>query len=502
MCRCSSVVERTTHNRVVRSSTLRTGIVLSRSTPMNSQFVQNLHHFIKKHAMIKQGETVLIAVSGGADSIALLYGLHALQTQLSCKFHVVHIDHSLRQDSTDDAEFVLKQATHLEIPFSLQTIDVSQLSKEWKLSIETTARKARYEIYETVCAKTGATKIALGHHKDDIAETVLMNLIRGTGSNGLKGIAPIRDGKYIRPLATFTRKDIETYLKSIGIVPREDTTNEDKQFLRNRIRHELIPFLEQEYNPNIKNGLYRTAEILGSETEYLDTIAQEAYTECKQTVPDPASIVLDRQKFQANHIVLQRRILRHVVTETTGQLNDFSYDHCQVIIDIINGEKPNAKFTLPNQFVFKRSYQELVFERPNDEKNDYDYVYTLNIPGKTFLYNQNAEITASFVDIPSSSATSIPDGVNEAMFDCSKIDFPLTVRNRRQGDRFQPFGMKGTKKIKNFFIDEKVPQDQRSRVPLLLCGNEIMWVICFTTSEKFKILNTTKRCLHLQYEEF
>ncbi len=449
--------------------------------------------------MIENGETVLIAVSGGPDSMALLYGLHALQIQLNSQLHVVHIDHCLRQDSAADAEFVREQATKLDLPFSGHTIDISQLSKEWKLSIETAARKARYDFYESVCSKTGATKIALGHHKDDIAETVLMNIIRGTGSSGLKGIAPIRDNKYIRPLAVFTRKDIETYLKSIDVVPREDPTNTNKQFLRNRIRHDLIPILEQEYNPNINNGLCRTAEILGSESSYIDKTAQQAYTECKLTTSDTAALILDRQKFLQYHIALQRRILRHAVSDTMGTLNDFSYDHCHTIIDIINDEKPNAKFTLPNAFVFKRAYQKLILQRNSDEIVDYDYM--LNIPGKTVLSILNAEITATFLDTNKNDLPTIPDGTKNAMFDYRNIDLPLNIRNRRHGDRFQPYGMKGTKKIKDFFIDEKVPHDQRNRIPLLVCGEEIIWIVGFTTSEKFKIQTTTKRCLHLQYEK-
>ncbi len=449
--------------------------------------------------MIEYGETVLIAVSGGADSIALLYGLHALQTQLSCQLHVVHIDHCLRPDSAADAEFVQEQATKLDLPFSGHTIDISRLSKEWKLSIETAARKARYDFYESVCSNTGATKVALGHHKDDIAETVLMNIIRGTGSSGLKGIAPIRDGKYIRPLATYTRKDIETYLKSIDVVPREDPTNKDKQFLRNRIRHNLIPILEQEYNPNMKNGLCRTAEILGSESSYLDKIAQQAYTECELTTSDTASLILDRQKFLQYHIALQRRILRHAVSDILGELNDFSYDHCQTILNIVNGDKPNAKFTLPNVFVFKRAYQKLILQRNSDEIIDYNYI--LNIPGKTKLSILNAEITATFLDTNINDLPTIPDGTKDALFDYCNIDLPLKLRNRRHGDRFQPYGLKGTKKIKDFFIDEKVPHDQRSRIPLLVCGEEIMWVVGFTTSEKFKIQTTTKRCLHIRYEK-
>ena len=464
---------------------------------MDARFVQEMHRFISQHTMIEDGETVLVAVSGGADSLALLYGLHALQTPLNCQLHVVHLDHGLRHDSPTDAEFVREHAVRLELPFTGRSVELLHLTKQWKLSVEAAGRRARYEFYESVCAQVGATKVALGHHQDDIAETVLMNLLRGTGSSGLKGIVPIRDGKFIRPLVAFTRQEIESFLKSINLVPQEDSTNIDKRYLRNRIRHELIPLLEQNYNPNIGTGLSRTAEILGAESEYLDTIAREAFDTCRLPSSQPTCIMLDREKLLPYHIALQRRVLRHSVSEIFGQIDDFYFEHYQAILGLINGDKPNTVLTLPNGFQFRRAYQQLIFEKTQVETED--FAYPLNVPGKTYIPTLNTEITAHLSDMPPRDFSSLPDGTFEAMFDYSEIQFPLIVRNRRQGDRFQPHGMQGTKKIKDFLIDVKVPRCERDRIPILACGDEIVWVIGFTTNERFKIQPQTQRCLHLHY---
>ncbi len=473
---------------------------------MKADFVRQTHRFIAQHKMIENGETVLVAVSGGADSLALLYGLHALRAQLNCELHVVHLNHCLRPEADADAKFVQQHAVHLGLPCTIRRVAVPRLVKQWKLSVEAGGRKARYQFYEDVCTEVSATKVALGHHQDDIAETVLMNLIRGSGASGLKGIAPVRDIKFIRPLAGSTRQQIEAFLTSIGITPRQDTTNTDVNYLRNRVRHELIPQLARDYNPNIKTGLSRTADVLGAESEYLDTVARKAFETCR-IQGTHKNIVLDRVKFRQYHIALQRRMLRQSVFEMLGDMSDLYFAHCEAMLNLVEADTPNTVLALPNDLRFRRAYQQLIFERKPVEMES--FAYPVTTVGKTPITILNTEITAELGDIAERGTLPLPDGKFEAIFDYDTLrkvfakpsseTIPLTVRNRQQGDRFQPYGMRGTKKIKDFLIDAQVPRSERDSIPLLVCGDEILWVIGYTTSDTFKIKSDTRQYLYLHY---
>ncbi len=458
---------------------------------MTSRFLQQLHRFISQHAMIETGETVLVAVSGGADSLALLYGLHALRAKLECHLHVAHLNHNLRPDADADAEFVRQHAARLDVPFSLAQVELPVLS-------EAAGRAARYQFYEEVAARSGATKVALGHHRDDIAETVLMHLLRGSGTTGLKGILPVREERFIRPLAGFTRQEIEAFLASMNIEPRHDATNTDTRYLRNRIRHELLPLLERDYNPNVKIGLNRTAEVLGAESEYLDAMAREAFEKCRvRQHEDEDSMRLDRALFRRYPLALQRRMLRYCVFEMQGHITDFYFQHCQAILDVIQGDAPNAVLALPNGLQFRRAYQCLIFERERVETGN--FAYPLAVPGNTSVRALNAEIASRVVGVDADDVPPLPDGKLAAAFDWDTIRLPLTVRNRRPGDRFQPYGMQGTKKLKDFFIDAKVPRFERDRVPLLVSGDELVWVIGYTTSEQTQLHAHTRRYLLVRF---
>ena len=462
---------------------------------MKTRFLQQLHRSISQHAMIEKGETVLVAVSGGADSLALLYGLHTLCAKLECHLHVAHLNHNLRPDADADAEFVRQHAARLDVPFSLDKVELPVQS-------EAAGRAARYQFYEEVAERIGATKIALGHHQDDTAETVLMHLLRGSGTTGLKGILPVREGRFIRPLAGFTRQEIEAFLASMNLAPRDDATNTDTRYLRNRIRHALLPLLERDYNPNIKSGLNRTAEVLGTESEYLDLAAREAFEKCqtRQHGENEDSIILDRTQFRQYHVALQRRMLRHCIAEIHGQMSDFYFRHCQTILDSIEGDAPNAVVALPNGLQFRRAYQCLIFERKPVKPEK--FAYPLAVPGKTHIPSLNAEFTAQIVGVDAGDVPPLLDGKFAAAFDWETIQgFPLTVRNRQAGDRFQPFGMQGTKKLKDFFIDAKVPRCERDKIPLLVSGDELVWVIGYTTSEPTRLNARTRRCLFVRLTE-
>ena len=462
---------------------------------MSAGFVQRTHRFITQHQMIHPKETVLVGVSGGADSLALLCALHALRYQLNCQLHVAHLDHGFREDSAADAVSVAEHADHLGLPISSTNIDAPQLMREQKLSAETAARRARYQFYECVSERIGATKIALGHHRGDQAETVLMNLLRGAGASGLKGILPVREGKFIRPLLNFSRQEIEEFVAQLGLQPRRDATNYQLNYLRNRVRLELIPVLERTYNSNLQNVLHQTAELLGTESDYLDSLAHKAFQACriKSCVPD--SVVLNRRLFREYHLALRRRILRLAVAEISGGVRDLYFNHFESMLNLIDGQSPNTSLHLPNGAEFRRAYNHILIQKSTN--SDVAFEYEVAVPGHTALPLLDAEIIATVER--HLMADNFPDGKFQAVFDLDCLQLPLKLRRRRDGDRFQPFGMRGTKKLKDLLIDAKVPRQERERIPILASGEEIIWVVGYRTSERFKIGAETKRCLYLTY---
>ena len=468
---------------------------------MAAGFVQRAHRFIAQHRMIQPKETVLVGVSGGVDSLALLYTLHTLHYQIDCQLHVAHLDHSFREDSAKDAVYVAAQADRLGIPISSDRIDVPQLMRDQKLSAEVAARRARYRFYECVSERIGATKIALGHHRGDQAETVLMNLLRGAGASGLKGILPVRDGKFIRPLLTFSRQEIEDFVAQLGLQPRRDATNYHLNHLRNRVRLALIPTLERAYNSNIQNALNQTAELLQVESDYLEVLAHDAFQACRRESYAPDTVVLDRCLFQAHHLALRRRILRLAIGEVFGEVRDLYFNHFESMMNLIDGDAPNTILDLPHGGLFRRAYNRLLIQKSGGSHAPFEYEVT--VPGHTLFPLLDAEMVATVVEQPMNcTADKFPDGKFQAVFDLDRLQLPLTLRQRRDGDRFHPFGMQGTKKLKDLLIDAKVPQQERQRVPVLMSGTEIIWVVGYRTSEPSKIRTTTKRRLYLSYSPF
>ena len=246
---------------------------------------------IREYRMIAPGEKVLVGVSGGPDSIALLYILHDLQEELDCKLHIAHLNHKLRGEESDaDAEYVKEHSKILNLPITIEEIDVSGMLAKGE-SLESGARRIRYAFYQEAMASVNASKVALGHNADDQAETVIMRLIRGSGAQGLCGIPPIRDGVFIRPIIGIERAEIEKYLQSLNISPRIDSSNLSWDYHRNRIRLDLLPALRHDYNPNISNTLQQTADILRAEDDLLTEIAEDSMNKCLK-YRDSQTIVL------------------------------------------------------------------------------------------------------------------------------------------------------------------------------------------------------------------
>jgi tRNA(Ile)-lysidine synthase len=500
-------------------------------------FIKKVKNFISVNKMIHPGEKIVVGVSGGPDSLSLLYTLFNLKDELNFTLHIAHLDHKFRGvESATDASFVEEHARKLGIAFTIEAIDVASIIRINKLSFEDGARRVRYEFYDRVATEVDADKVALGHNADDQAETMLMRLFRGAGSHGLSGIPKVRDGKYIRPLLSSSRREIEKFLSDLGLSPRQDSSNQKAIYLRNKIRLELLPLLEAEYNPKVKNVLCRTAEILQSESELLDKIAEEnlstdvitchpsmlcEYSSLETKLPlcsskhelafccdeaNAQTIEININNFNKQHLAIQRRILRHCIANVADSACDVCFEHIESILNLTSNSKPNCILILPHNVEVIKSYDKLIIRKAKLEDDFVEFEYELNVPGITELPELNSIIVTKLNENCSNyekkrffAVAQNDKNQFSEVFDFEKINQPLQVRNRRRGDRFQPLGMRGEKKLKDFFIDAKVPKKLRDQIPILVSGDEILWVVGYRMSDRFKVTDSTRQKLAVSF---
>jgi len=458
--------------------------------------IDKVRETIKKFGLIEKGDKVLVAVSGGPDSTALLLALNGLKQSFGLKLKIAHLDHMFRSkdETKNDHEYVSALAKRLSIPLVYKRIDVPAYAGETGLSLEEAAREKRYGFLLEAAREVRAKKIALGHTLDDQAETVLMRLIRGSGSGGLRGMPPMRplDGAFIvRPLIEVWRKEVEEYLKGTGIRPRQDATNLMRKFLRNRIRHELMVLLKK-YNPNIKEVLARSAQNLSCDYEVLSDLIDKTFMGCAKIKGDCVTVSLKRLKGKKAGI--RRGILRKAIEASKGSLRGIDYSHIEDIEDLMKAGK--GAMDLPGRIRVTRTKHELVFGRTKAEAALPKVWRRIPVPGTTFIPELKLTFDARFTE---SRAKRGKPRTAECM-DFGKIKEPLYIRTWEKGDRFRPLGMAREKKLQDFFVDQKVPRGKRGRVPLLVSGKDIIWVCGLRLSDAVKITGGTKRILKVSYK--
>ncbi|NCO68420.1 MAG: tRNA lysidine(34) synthetase TilS [Nitrospirae bacterium CG_4_10_14_0_8_um_filter_41_23] len=443
---------------------------------------------IKKYSMLSGKEKILIGLSGGPDSVCLLNVLNNLKNKFMLDLYTVYIDHGLRPEETpEETEFCKKLCAGLSIPFTTKVIDVKTYSKEQGLNKQEAARELRYRIFEETAYEIKAHKIALGHTADDQLETFFMRFFRGSGPTGLSGIPPVR-GNIIRPLIEIERMEIEEFLHEQKINYITDSSNLKKDYLRNRIRLAFIPEIKK-INPHIAQTVSRTMEILREEEKYFELIITKTLMKliCRKT---DFRMELFLTPLEAMDKVILRRVLRRAVDAAKG-LRGMEFIHIEGIIDLIKQGRQGDRIYLPRGLRVIKNYSTLVITSEIPLRLG---TFTLNVPGEVVLKESRAVIKASVVD----KVESYGDGKTMAVFDADKTGTVLTVRSREHGDFFYPIGFGKRKKLQDYFVDEKVPRDERDSIPIVVSGNDIVWVTGFRGDERFKVSDETKRFLKME----
>lgn len=445
---------------------------------------------IRKHKMFEKGDKVLVAVSGGADSLSLLDVLVGLGGVFDLDFHLFHLDHSLRKDSFKDALFVRRLASKYNLPATVLKYDVLGYVRQNKLSVEEGARHIRYRFLEKVAEEVGADKVALGHTASDQIETFLMRLIKGAGLEGLSAISPVR-GKYVRPLIEAERDEVEKYCKKKKLTWKEDLSNLDEAFLRNKIRHQLVPLLEK-YNPNFKKAILRAVNTVSSDQLFLQEETQKRLDKLAKFEDDLVKI--PTAKLRKLPLSLQRRVLRQVIKEVKGNLKSVEFKHIEEVLQYLAGKRPKLGLDVSKEISIFSEYQDVVISKKKKNSEKVGEI-VLEAPGVTFLPHLGFKVKARFreaKDLKVSKANKL------AYLDLEKLTLPLYIRNFRPGDRFRPLGLGGTKKLQDFLVDEKIPARLREKVAVVTSGNEICWLVNLRIDDRFKITEQTEQVLVLE----
>jgi tRNA(Ile)-lysidine synthase len=477
---------------------------------MAIQLLEQVQSFLTKLAQERPSHLpphtrLIIGVSGGPDSLALL---HLLQTIYSPQHLIVaHLNHQLRPSAADETQFVAATAAAWHIPCHSKKIDVPQLAAEQKLSIEAAGRLARYQYFAQLAAEVNAGSVAVAHHADDQAETVLMHILRGSGLAGLRGILPITNLAgapsllLIRPLLHVTRADIAAYCQQHNLHPLHDESNTDLTFLRNRVRHQLLPVLAT-YNPQIKARLQQLAAVVAADYELLDTVLAENWAAVLHT-HSSHHIQLDRATWLSLPLSLRRSTLRYAVQQLRPFLHDIGFQPIEQARQIIEQGHTGAQASLPGDLTIIVGYQHLTLTAgsqpiPTDLPQLPDDVpVTMPVPGQIQLAN-NWTITASRPENRELPHIQTNEDQWIAYVNVGNVEH-LGLRARQPGEQIRPLGMKGhTVKIKDLMINRKIPVHLRRRWPLVVYQDQVIWVVGHHLDERVRVTADTRHLIKLQ----
>lgn len=455
----------------------------------NQTLVNQFSEYNIKNRLFTPGDRIIIALSGGIDSVVLFELFYYIQKEYDITLHAAHFNHQLRgEESETDETFVKKICKDKKIPLVIERCDVGSYCKKNKLSIETGARECRYAFFRKTAKQLNFQYVATAHNANDNAETILDHIIRGTGVRGLCGISAKRD-IFIRPLLFARREEIESYASENNIAYRTDSTNKDTAYKRNRIRHVLMPLLNEQFNPSVIDAINRLGANMSELNEYLNFETSKAFNNCLK-FKDKQKIILDIEDFLAYFIVLQKRILLYSLDlfGIDPRLPDF--DFYQKILQVLHKKQSGKILRITNRLCVTADRNHLViWQEPQDLKP-----VTLKInPGEYPFWDKYIfEIKTHKKRLEFQDKDKDTEWI-----DADKLVEPLQIRAVKPGDRFYPVNFDGSKKVSDFFIDEKIPVYERHVFPILTCKTGIIWICGKRLDDRFKITDKTKNVLKI-----
>jgi len=483
-------------------------------------------YLIQQHSLILPGQVVVVGVSGGADSVCLLHILAKWQNELGIELHIAHLNHQLRgAESEADARYVASLAGRFGIPVTVGERDVAAYKAERGCSMEEAARELRYDFLTQVAIDTGASRVVVGHTRDDQVETVLMHILRGAGTSGLRGLEPCSPVPFcyskskakelrllvIRPLLNITRDETVNYCREHQLEPRMDSSNLSLSLFRNRIRMELLPLLRK-YNPRIDETLLRMSGIAGDDACFVEQQALQLWDRVARQKDNV--IYLDKKKTSALPVALQRQLVRLAVDRVLGDTRDIEAIHIEAIKDLLI--KPVGKrISLPHGLICCAEYDEVLLALSLSSPCPFPPLQgesPLRVPGETILpgwrviasvVERQAERTENFAqDNQLEESPGAGGRLHEALsahLDLHRAGTELFVRRRQQGDRFQPLGMDMTKELKHFMVDARIPLSWRDYIPLVCSTEQILWVVGWRIDDKVKVTESTRTIIRLEF---
>ena len=453
--------------------------------------------YINEHHMLQPGDGVVAGISGGADSVCLLFVLLKIREIIPFELSVVHVNHKIRKEAGEDAAFVKNLCEKWGCEYRYTEADVESFALKEHISTEEAGRMIRYEAFERVCRETGAEKIAVAHNQNDNAETILFHLMRGTGLRGLTGIRPVRE-RIIRPLLCVNRKEIENFLQNQGISYCIDKTNDEDTYTRNRIRHHILPYAEEEICKQAVSHICDTGVMISEAEQYIHIRTEEALERCV-AVSGASEMVLKVALFCAEDVFIQKQLALLIMERLVGSRKDIGAVHVKALCALFFRES-NGQCDLPYGLTAYREYDSVRIVASQKEGRQSVKRTALEkkqvlIPGET---GWTEELCVRCRLFPYEKNGIIPQKTYTKWFDYDKIVKPLVLRTRQTGDYLEIRQDGGHKSLKSYLIDEKIPKEKRDELLLLADDSHILWVVGMRISERYKINENTKTVLEIQ----